>query len=276
MTTQQPGWHEDPCARFDHRWWDGQQWTATVSRQGQQTTDPLGVAPGHTPTSARSDAAVARQVSGQVAAAGGGGTRTAGAHGILDADVLVVNQKAKLIELSNEYMVYDENGTQVGSVRQVGQNAARKAVRFLMDVDQFLTHKLEVTDTTGATVLRITRPAKLIKSTVIVEDAAGRELGRLIQQNVFGKIRFDMQADGGVVGSLNAENWRAWDFSIQDQSGTEVARVKKTFEGLARAVFTTADNYVVRVHTPLTDPLRSLVVAAALCIDTALKQDSKG
>jgi hypothetical protein len=30
------------------------------------------------------------------------------------------------------------------------------------------------------------------------------------------------------------------------------------------------------VHTPLTDPLRSLVVAAALCIDTALKQDSKG
>ncbi|SBW29090.1 hypothetical protein FDG2_6423 [Candidatus Protofrankia californiensis] len=50
----------------------------------------------------------------------------------------------------------------------------------------------------------------------------------------------------------------------------------KTWEGLARTLFTTADNYVVQIHRPLTDPLRSLVVASALTIDTALKQDSRG
>jgi hypothetical protein len=41
-------------------------------------------------------------------------------------------------------------------------------------------------------------------------------------------------------------------------------------------MFTTADNYVVQIHQPLDDPLRSLVIASALSVDTALKQDSRG
>jgi len=41
-------------------------------------------------------------------------------------------------------------------------------------------------------------------------------------------------------------------------------------------MFTTADSYVVHIHRPLSDPLRSLVVASALTVDTALKQDSRG
>jgi hypothetical protein len=32
----------------------------------------------------------------------------------------------------------------------------------------------------------------------------------------------------------------------------------------------------VQVHRPLDDPLRTLVVAAALAVDTALKQDNRG
>lgn len=40
-------------------------------------------------------------------------------------------------------------------------------------------------------------------------------------------------------------------------------------------MFTTADNYLVDIHEDLSQPLHSLVVAAALTVDTALKQDSK-
>jgi hypothetical protein len=54
-----------------------------------------------------------------------------------------------------------------------------------------------------------------------------------------------------------------------------VARITKTFAGLVQAAFTTADNYVVQIHRPLEEPLRSLVVAAALSVDTALKQDDR-
>ncbi|MGZ6825952.1 MAG: phospholipid scramblase-related protein, partial [Mycobacteriales bacterium] len=101
-------------------------------------------------------------------------------------------------------------------------------------------------------------------------------VGRLVQLNAIGKIRFALMAGTQQVGELRAENWRAWDFALVDASGVEVARVKKTFEGLAKTLFTTADNYVVRLHRPLEDPLLSLVVASALTIDTALKQDSRG
>ena len=40
-------------------------------------------------------------------------------------------------------------------------------------------------------------------------------------------------------------------------------------------MFTTADNYVVQIHRPLEGALQSMVVAAAVCVDTALKQDDR-
>jgi uncharacterized protein YxjI len=267
------GWYPDPSGRYDHRWYDGTQWTHHVASDGTQTVDPEGIGPTIVPRGDQSAERVRDQVQRQAGVPAGA---DASAGSLLDQSVLVVNQKAKLVEVSNEYAVYDQQGTQIGAVRQVGQSTARKVLRFVTDVDQFLTHRLEVTDTAGRTLLRVTRPAKVFKSTVVVEDPGGREIGRIVQQNVFGKIRFELEAHGQRVGALNAENWRAWDFHIVDQTETEVARIKKTWEGIARTMFTTADNYVVRIHRPLQDPLRSLVVASALTVDTALKQDSRG
>ncbi|MEY2396873.1 MAG: hypothetical protein QOJ00_47 [Actinomycetota bacterium] len=205
-----------------------------------------------------------------------GGATRAGGGTVFTEPLLVVNQKAKIIEINNEYAIFDQNGSQIGAVRQIGQGKARKVLRALTSVDQFLTTKLEVVDMQGKTLLALTRPAKLMKSKVIVSDGEGREIGVITQQNVIGKIKFSFDVGGQSVGSINAENWRAWNFNIQDASGTEIARIKKTFEGLAKTMFTTADNYVVSIPEQLDEPLNSLVVAAALSVDTALKQDSRG
>jgi uncharacterized protein YxjI len=190
--------------------------------------------------------------------------------------ILVVNQKTKLIELTNEYGIFDQTGRRLGAVRQVGQSTARKALRLVSSLDQFLTHRLEVVDADGAPALALTRPAKVFKSRIVVEDAEGRQVGEILQENMVGKINFGLHAGGRRIGAIKAENWRAWNFSITDDAGTEVARITKTWEGLAKTVFTTADNYVVQIHRPLDEPLRSLVVASALGVDTALKQDARG
>lgn len=55
-----------------------------------------------------------------------------------------------------------------------------------------------------------------------------------------------------------------------------VARDPGIFEGLAKTMFTTADNYVVKIHRRIEDHLLGLVVAAGLSVDTALKQDARG
>ena len=214
------------------------------------------------------------KIQGQAAKAGATSGPTGG--GLLDQPVLVVNQKVKLIELNNEYAIYDTNGTQIGAIRQVGQSALKKVARFLGSVDQFFTHSLQLVDTGGNVLLTVTRPAKFAKSKVHITDGAGNEVGSIIQQNMIGKIRFSLEAGGQTIGSLNGENWRAWNFNLQDASGNEVARITKTFEGVAKTLFTTADNYVLQIHGPLSDPLRSLVVASAVSVDLALKQDNRG
>lgn len=267
--TTPPGWYADPMGRHEVRYWDGAQWTHHVASNGVQALDapvaPVVPVADHLP----------HQVQQQVAAKGIAGGWQGGGH-LFTEPVLVVNQKAKVFELNNEYAIHDQHGRQIGAVRQVGQSTAKKVLRAVSSMDQFMTHKLQVVDGHGAVLMTLTRPAKVFKSTIVVQAVDGTEVGRISQQNVFGKIRFDLTSGGTVVGSIRAENWRAWNFAVLDHAGTEVARITKTFVGLAKAMFTTADNYVVQVHRPLEEPLRSMAVAAAVSVDTALKQDNRG
>jgi uncharacterized protein YxjI len=268
--SQAADWYPDPLGRHEYRYYDGTQWTEHVASHGRQSVDTA-TGTGAVPTVSRPTEKITRDVgrAGVAAGALGGGT-------LFTEPVLVVNQKAKLIEVNNEYAVYDQHGKQIGAVRQVGQSMGKKLLRMVADVDQYLTHKLQVVDMSGTPQLQLTRPAKLLKSRLIVQDGGGRDIGDIKQQNAIGKIRFGLMSGGQQVGLIAAENWRAWNFTITDSGGTEVARITKTWEGLAKTMFTTADNYVVQIHRPLEDPLRSMVVAAALSVDTALKQDQRG
>jgi uncharacterized protein YxjI len=269
---QDPGWYPDPWGKHEHRYYDGDQWTEHVASHGRPSVDEPPETAGVIPTVNRSSEKVQRDV----AKAGIRAGETNGSGHLLDEPVLVVNQKAKLIEVHSEYAVYDQHGNQLGAVRQVGQSTAKKVIRVVSAFDQYMTHKLQVVDMSGNVLLALTRPAKFIKSRVVVEDGTGRKVGDVVQRNVFGKIHFDMLFGEVKQGSINAENWRAWNFNVTDAQGNEIARVTKTWEGLAKTMFTTADNYVVQIHRTLPEPLRSLVVASALCIDTALKQDRRG
>jgi uncharacterized protein YxjI len=295
------GWYPDPQgAPQTLRYWDGSQWTQhtspdqqgqaaqqvpqqaqPVQQQAQQAQQAYGqqAQPGGQPQqqaygqpAAGPDPRVQRQVQQQAGVAGGG----AGGGSLFTEPVLVVNQKAKLIELTNEYKVMDQHGNPLGSVAEVGQSGLKKALRFVSSIDQYMTHKLEIRDAYGQPQLVLTRPAKFMKSRVIVERPDGQPVGEIVQQNMIGKINFAINVNGQQVGAIRAENWRAWNFAIVDHTDNEVARITKTWEGLAKTMFTTADNYVLQIHYQLPEPLLSLVVATALTVDTALKQDSRG
>lgn len=269
MTSSPPpaGWYPDQQNPRVYRWWDGQAWTSNTRPSHDAEGIELDVEGRHDPNKIR--AQVAKGTQGRSSGLTGGGT-------LFSEPVLVVNQRAKLIEMASEFGVFDQNGNRLGGVVQVGQSTLKKAIRLLTNYDQFLTHRFEIRDANHSTVLKVTRPAKVFKSRFLVTKADDSPIGEIVQENVFGKIRLSFVVNDQKIGGIFAENWRAWNFAIKDHTDTEVARITKTWGGFVKAAFTTADNYVVEIPRPLRDPLASMVVASALTIDTALKQDAKG
>ena len=196
---------------------------------------------------------------------------------LLSHDRIVISQKAKIIEVTNEYQIRDTEGNEIGVIRQEGQTTLKKVARFVSSLDQFMTHTLAVYDPAGMKVLELTRPRKIVKSSLLVKDGVGSEVGSIRRQNVFGKIRFGLlDASGQEVGQIQAENWRAWNFAIVDATGSEIGRITKTWEGFAKTLFTSADNYLLEIAPQVKGTLRLLAFASAVGVDTALKQDSRG
>lgn len=196
---------------------------------------------------------------------------------LLERSRMFVHQRPKLIELTNEYEILDEEGHPIGSIRQEGQSTARKVLRFVSSLDQFLTHTYAIYDADGAKVLQLTRPAKLLKSRFLVTDGGGIPVGSIVQENVVGKKRFRLLGQAGEhLGTFQAENLISWDFQILDGAGLTVGRVTKKWKGLAAEALTTADNYLIEIDDSVSGPFRLLALASAASIDTALKQDTGG
>jgi uncharacterized protein YxjI len=268
---QQPGghpqgWYPDPYGRHEQRWWDGTRWTEHVASHGRRAVDhPDGGSP--VPSVNDAQAKVQKQVqkAGASTGAQGGGT-------IFTEPVLVVNQKAKLIEVNTEFAIFNQEGQQIGAIRQVGQSAGKKLLRAMTNLDSVMTHKFQIVDGWGNVLLAITKPSAMWKSRFLVQDAMGNEIGQLVQEKVIGKPSFGLESGGHRWGQMVLESWRDRHLTIQDHSGAEVARISRVLPNLAKFVFTKADNWVIQIHRPLQDPIRSLVVASALSVDLVYTQ----
>lgn len=287
MNTWAPGWYPDPLGRHDHRYWDGREWTHHVGTAGQPSIDPLYAAPSvpSAPSLPSAPAAPAQQVAQpareypapapqpdkriqkQLRKLGVTDGSMSGDDSWLDEPVLVVNQKGKLLEVNAEYAVHDRAGRHVGTVREVGQSLAKKAM-----APANRTRRFNVLDAEGRELVSLTRPTVWLKAKMIVRGASGREVGQISRAISFDYSRFKLEAGGRTVGIIKGENSKQSDFSIQDAKGAEIGRITRTHAGLVKEYLTKADNYVVEIHRPLEEPLRSLVMAAALAVDTALRQ----
>jgi uncharacterized protein YxjI len=146
----------------------------------------------------------------------------------------VVDQKPKLIELRNEYSIYDGHGNRIGSVMQVGQPLLTRVLRLLIKADSLLSVKLEIHEASGAVALLVHKPT--FRITCSVSRPNGALLGRIAPKIRLGKVRMAItDPAGSVLGEVRAENLRAWDFNVQDANGRLIARVDKKGPALANS-----------------------------------------
>ena len=125
----------------------------------------------------------------------------------------------------------------------------------------------------GEPIVRITRGISIFLSKVQVLDEDNQIIGGF-KQKLF--------SIGGAFNVLDADDkpmcllqgkWTGWEFKFMD-GNTELAQVTKKWAGIGKELFTSADNYVLKMSDSLDedDEVRLLILAAVMCIDMVLKE----
>ncbi len=123
MNRTPAAWFPDPFRRHEFRYWDGIQWTPHVASRGRSGFDaPIVATPPRTPTNNRAT----RKVQRAIRTVGVDPNDKAGGGTLLTEQIMVVSQKAKLIEVNAEYAVYNQHGQQIGAVREIGQSLMKR------------------------------------------------------------------------------------------------------------------------------------------------------
>src|SRR6266542_4068345 len=96
---------------------------------------------------------------------------------LLAEPMLVINQKLKLIELRNEFRIFDQHGNQIGVAVQARQSPLAFLARIFSDLDVALPMTLEVRDRAGGIALTLHKPWFRMVCSVTRGD--GLELARV-------------------------------------------------------------------------------------------------
>lgn len=277
--TYAANWYPDPFHRAELRYYDGNAWTEHISTKGETAVDPFGANPtvqGGVKDYLTSSGIKEYLVDGANAAAfTDSRPQWTGTGHLFTEPVLVVKQQGSQLSTSSNYDVEGHDGVRLGSVREVGQSQAKQVFRALTNLDKHLPQRFEVLDADGNVMLKLVRPANWRKSKIEISDGADNPIGVVKQKNTFGSIDFTLEVDGRKIGKIKGRDWGEHEFTIHDENNEEIAKITKAFEGLRNIFKSGTDSYVVVMHRPLSDPLRQLVVASGVCIDTALHPEER-
>lgn len=193
---------------------------------------------------------------------------------LLDRQQYFVKERVSVLKLTDTYDIFDPaTQSQIG-VAKDEPSALAKFARLLVK-RHFLPTTVNVYESDSAPpVLSIRKKPGFLRVSVIVTDATQRELGRF-QSKLFslggGFLVFD--ATGQQVADVKGD-WKGWNFRFLDSSGTELGVVTKTWAGVGRELFTTADNYMISFSANDGGAAHrgALLLAAGLAIDLVFKE----
>ncbi|WP_035563376.1 phospholipid scramblase-related protein [Hymenobacter sp. IS2118] len=187
---------------------------------------------------------------------------------ILTKNQFLVKEHVGMFKAANSYDILDlESQQPLLECREPNLGFFTKMFRFTKYKTQ-TPFDIEVRDGVGQEVLRLTRGISFFRSTVQVFDSRQALVGSFRQHllSLGGKLDVldtNEQVICSVEGKIISFDYRF----LRD--GEQIALVTKKWMGLGKELFTSADNYVISIEptVPATDPIRAMIVAAALCID---------
>jgi len=190
-----------------------------------------------------------------------------------DTDTFLVREHVGLLKLHEAYDLLSADGTTLGTAIERA-DTLRKLLKLVIN-KQMLPFTIEIVTADQNVLLRIRRPFTFLRSKVSVYDADGQRIGYFRQRLFSLGGAFDVFDDQDAQLASLKGDWKGWNFTFSDTGGQELGKVSKQWAGLAKELFTSADNYVVHIERSKITDVRhvQLLLAAALCIDMVLKEN---
>ena len=194
---------------------------------------------------------------------------------ILSRQAYFIKEHTGIFKAANNYDVFDAaSGEPLLECREEDLGIFTKLLRFTGA--KTLTPFCSTVRTVGGQhVMTIRRGVSFLFSDVEVLDESGQRIGMFKQRFSIIRGKFDvMDADNNFLCELRG-NWTSWGFKFL-HGEEELAIIQKQWAGLAKELFTTADNYVLEIYptTPKNVSVRALMLSAVLCVDFVFKERS--
>ena len=191
----------------------------------------------------------------------------------LSQNLYLVKEHVGMFKAANNYDIYDPETQQIiMNCREEKLGFFTKLLRFT-DYKRMTPFHIEIKTSTGDKVLTVKRGVSIFLSSVEVFDENEKLIGKFKQQffSIGGKFKV-LDANENHLCTLKGK-WTSWDFKFV-KNDIEMAHVSKKWAGLGRELFTSADNYVLKIDEkiPADNPVRILIMAAVMCIDMVLKE----
>lgn len=192
---------------------------------------------------------------------------------VVNRNVFFIKEHVGAFKAANNYDILDpETQEIIMTCREPNLGFFAKMFRFT-DYKTMTPFSIEIRDGKGDLVLEVKRGTTFWRSVVEVFDENGQVVGRFRQRMLSLGGKFDVQDANGIELCTLKGKWSGWDFKFV-KDNVEFASVTKKWAGLAKEMFTTADNYVLQIEdtVPENNPLRLMILAAVMCIDMVLKE----
>jgi uncharacterized protein YxjI len=188
-----------------------------------------------------------------------------------DSNSYFIDEKVNFFKFENCYMIYNENGHQIGAVKQklsVGQ----KVLRLLVN-KQMLPFVLEIKNADDRLEASISRGFNFFLSKIVIKDAQENVIGTIKQKFRFFKPTFKIfNAQDMQIAEINGD-WKAWNFTINDASNNKIGSISKKWAGAMQELFTSADKYNVNIEPNYSNKENKIaILSSAITIDMVLKE----
>lgn len=187
---------------------------------------------------------------------------------------LTVKQRKRWLEIllsfeaKNKYVVYDEDQQPVLAVEEQGKGFLSFLKRvFLGPFRPFTAHVEDLSR--NALLLSLHRPWRWIFHTIEVAGPSGEAIGRIEKRWSWLRRIYTVYGAGGEeVATLFGPIFKPWTFEIRVGGNPEpVGLLQKKWSGLAKEMFTDADNFRLEL-SGIPDPsVKALLFSATVLVD---------